>query len=650
MTAPGSELVPTGEILEGEVVSEVVATSGGPVEVREPLGLDNVNVHLVDSFAAATDLMRWFGERRPTGVGFDTETTGLSRERDSVRLAQFGDARTGWAVPLHKWRGLVEEVIERYDGWWITHNGPFDVGMMRREGIQLPTGRIHDTRLMAHTLSPVGSLALKNLAVRLVDPRAAYGQQVLEEAIGRNGGWNWANIPIDYEPYWVYAALDTVLTVQLSNVLYPQVLADAPKSYELELAVQWITERMERRGVRVDRRYAQESYDSLTAYVGQAEKWCKDAYGIYPGSTSKVIEILQRDGVVLEKRTKSGALSLDKEVLEDVAARYQHPLAQVVLGRRQAQKIAGTNMRAYLDLSQYDGLIHASINTVGGYAKNQFESGGQGGVRTGRMSMNDPNLQNVPTRTKEGKKIRDVFLAREDHTWVKSDFGQIEMRMMALYSDPFHPGLREAFEAPGDFFVNMGKLIFDDADFTKADPRRQFVKNGGYAKAYGAGIGKFAKTVGTTEEQAALFMLQFDRAYPGIGKFQRDVERRARLTLNEEGEAYVRSSLTGRRFVGEEHSLYKLVNYYIQGGAAEVMKMKIIEADAAGLGPYMLFPVHDELDFDFPNEILPEALQAVRAVMNDDRILAPIPLTSSIATGQRWGSLVEEEEWRPVAA
>lgn len=645
---PGSALVPAGEIVDGEIVGEV--TSRVTAEVREPLGLDNVQVHLVDSFAVASDLFRWLGERHPDGIGIDTETTGLSRERDRVRLVQFGDARTGWAVPLDGWRAFVAEVIARWRGTWNTHNGPYDLGMLRAEGIDLPTSQIDDTRNMAHVLSPVGSLALKKLSVQHVDPRAAIGQQLLDEAIGKHGGWTWATVPIDYEPYWFYAGLDPVITTQLKSVLKPRVLAEAPESYALELAVQWITERMERRGVRVDRPYCQQMYDDLTRYVADAEAWCRSAYDVYPGSTSKVIEVLQRDGVVLTKRTRGGDLSLDKEVLQEVIAATGHPLAQVVLGRRQAQKIASTNMGAYLELSAFDGLVHASINTIGGYAKSQFESGGQGGVRTGRMSMSDPNLQNVPTRTKEGRKIRDAFVAREGHVWIKSDFSQIEMRLMALLSNPFHPGLREAFAAPGDFFVNMAKQIFDDPTFVKSDPRRQYVKNGGYAKLYGAGIDKFKDTAGISFDQAAHFMASFDRAYPGVNKFQRDVERQARETLRDEGEAYVRSPLTNRKFVGDERSLYKLVNYLIQGVAAEVMKRKIVEADAAGLGPYMLFPVHDEIDLDVPRDVADDVRATLRTVMNDDQIIAPIPLTSAISVGERWGSLVEEEEWLPIRA
>jgi DNA polymerase-1 len=638
-----TELVPAEPVYDGEIVAEVVKPTFGAVAVREPLGLDHVQVHLVRSFEGACNLVRWFGERHPDGIGIDTETTGLSRERDRIRMIQFGDARQGWAVPIDEWRGLVHELIGKYDGIWNTHNGPFEVGMCRNDGIELPTDRIDDSRIMAHVLSSTSPLALKALSSQLIDPRAAYSQRRLEEALGRLGGWSWETIPLDYEPYWTYAALDPVLTTQVKSIMKPKVMAEAPNSYALELAVQWVTERMERRGVTVDRPYCQESYDRLAQYVTAAEAWCASSYGLYPGSTSKVIKILQDDGIKLTKRTKSGALSLDKEVLQEVIAETNHPLATVVLGRRQALKIANTNFKAYLDLSAYDGLIHSSINTIGGYAKDHFDPGGQGGVRTGRMSSNDPNLQNVPIRTPAGKRIRDAFVPRSEHVWLKSDFSQIEMRIMAMLSYPIHRGLQEAFTAGGDFFVNMARNVFHEPDFRKVDPRRQFVKNGGYAKIYGAGIDKFAKTIGADVPTAAAFMGDFDRAYPGIGKFMKQVEREALRNLELHGTPFVRSPLTNRQFTGDESAIYKLVNYLIQGTAAEVMKLKIVELDAAGLGPYMLFPVHDEIDLDVPIGILDDARRALVGVMNDDKIIAPVPLTASIATGYRWGSLEEED-------
>jgi DNA polymerase-1 len=482
---------------------------------------------------------------------------------------------------------------------------------------------------MSHVLESTGSTALKTLTRRLVDRRAGNFQHQLDDAM-KAGGWNWATVPIDLEAYWMYGGLDTILTMQLKDELYPRVMAEAPKSYELELAVSWVARRMENKGVVVDREYTQKLMDELSVYVDQAEKWCHDVHGISPGANAKVIEKLQSFGVEFTKMTDGGAYSLDKEVLESI----DHPLAATVLGRRRAQKMVSTYLANYLKMSEWDGKIHPSINTVGGTDKNPFEPGGGSGVRTGRMSMSDPNLQNVPVRTKFGKKIRNCFIASIDHRWAKADFGQIEMRVMAHMSQD--PGMIEAFMTPGDFFVNMGTRLFHEPDFAKADPRRQLLKNGGYAKIYGAGIPKFAKTAGVPEDEAGQFMRDFDKTYERVPTWIKEVEAEGRANLNLTGEAYVRSPLTGRKFTVDAGKLYALVNYKIQGTAGEILKMKIVEADAAGLGPYMTIPVHDEIDLDIPNDVFDDVMVTLHDVMNDDKLLS-VPITSSIDVGQRWG-------------
>lgn len=628
--------------------------------VDRPVGLDDVRVHLVDDTDTAGEFMRWLSTRDV--VGFDTETTGLNDDVDVPRMVQYGDDRHGWAIPIERlgWGGLVVDAVRRFDGAYTMHNSPYDCRMMENVGVVMPRHRVRNTRIMAHVLSSTEPLALKWQACKYVDPRSATGQQRLEDAIGRHGGWTWANVPVDFEPYWAYAAIDPVLTYQLDQVHYPRVLAEAPRSYDLEVAVEWVCERMERRGARVDRDYVRTFQDELLAFVRDATAWCKTTYGVSPGKNSEVIRQLSADGCELTKLTDGGALSLDKHVLAEFS---HHPLAQVVLDRRRAEKTASTYLRHYLEGSERDGLIHPSINTVGGTDKNPFESGGSGrGVRTTRMSMSDPNLQNVPIRTAFGAKIRNSFWSREDHTWVKFDFDQIEMRLLAHLSGD--AGMIEAFRSPGDFFVNMARNIFQDPTITKKDPRRQPVKNSGYAKIYGAGIEQFARTAGMTKldwrvhstnedgsdhwvqervldlQGASAFLQRFDELYPGANRLAREIEAEARLHVANSGEAYVRSPMTGRKHTADQRKLYALLNYVIQGTAGEILKLKIVELDAAGVAQYMLFPVHDECDLDVPNSELGDVLDTLHDVVNDDRLL-DVPITASVAIGQRWGSLVE---------
>lgn len=587
-----------------------------------------MRVHLIQSVDDAAAFLRWLSTR--TEVALDVEASGLDKDVDVVRLVQFGDQREAYVIPFERWAGVVDDALARFEGTYVTHNGPsYDCPLLRRAGCDVPRHRVHDTRLMLHVLESTGSTALKSAAKRLVDPRADLGQERLDEAM-RRGGWTWATVPVDLEPYWLYAGVDTVLTQQLKDVLWPRVQAEAPASYDLELAVSWVTERMERRGVRVDRDYTETFAAELHRYVVDVEAWCQATYGLYPGSNRDVVAALQRDGVEFTKYTTGGAISLDKFVL----AELDHPLARAVLGRRQAQKITGTYLDNYLRLSQRDDRIHPSINVIGGTDKNPFEPGGGKGVRTGRMSMNDPNLQNVPIRGKEGKRIRNCFVASDEHTWIKCDFDQIEMRCMAHLAED--DGMIAAFRADGDFFVNLAVNLFNELNFQRSDPRRQLVKNGGYAKIYGAGVRRFAETAGVGYDEGAAFMRRFDALYPGVTRWVKSIEREAQRTLLDEGEAYVRSPLTNRRHVADAGRLYSLVNYEIQGMAGELLKMKMIELDAAGLGDYMTIPVHDEVDLDVPDTELGNVLTTLKDVMHDPSLLC-VPITSSIETGTRWG-------------
>jgi DNA polymerase-1 len=501
--------------------------------------------------------------------------------------------------------------------------------MLRNAGINIPQHKVHDTRLMAHVVDSTGSLALKNLCKRLIDPRAASMQQELDDAM-KKSGWGWDTVPVNFQPYWLYGGVDTILTLQLKDLLWPQVQAQAPDAYQLELAVVWVTERMERKGILVDRVHTQQFQDELTGYMTAVEAWCEQQYNVYPGSNAKIIAQLQADGVEFTQLTKGGNISLDKDVLGSI----DHPLAQAVLGRRRAQKVASTYLGTYLDLTALDPRIHPSINTVGGSGKSPFEPGGNSGVRTGRMSSNDPNMQNVPTRGVFKKKIRNCFIPDVDHTWIKADFSQIEMRGMTHMSQD--EAMMAAFNSEGDFFVNMARQLFNEPEFQKSDPRRQFVKNGGYAKIYGAGIEKFSATAGVHPDEGRAFMRQFDATFNGVVRWTRELESLARRRLEAEGEAYVRSPLTNRKLVADQGKLYTLVNFAIQGMAAEILKMKIVEADAAGLGDYMILPVHDEIDFEVPDHELNDVIPVIKSVMNDDKLLS-VPIESSLDLGKRWG-------------
>lgn len=589
-------------------------------------GLGNVKLHLVDSVDSAAELMRWLSTK--TRIACDTENTGLDTLKDRVRLVQVGDMEQGWAIPWDRWGGVFEELVRKYTGEYVLHNMTYDWAMLDNDcKIKLPRHKCHDTRVAAHVLHPDKSTALKSLASYYVDPRAAQLDKQLDDILSTRGGWTWETVPVDFGPYWQYAALDTVLTAHLDELLTPRVMSEAPLAYQLECAAMWVTRGMQQRGARIDRQYTETKYADFMRYVDQMEAWCVKHYNVRPSQDLAVIARLQQDGVQFTKETAKGRWSLDKEVLEALSF---HPLAQAVLNRRRVQKIASTYLRNFLTLADDDDLLHPNINTLGFREEKEF------GVITGRMSMDTPNLQNLSRQAGEGSPanaVRNCIVSRPDHTLLMCDFDQIEARLIAHITQD--PGFIAAF-SEGDFFTNITRMLWNDDTIQKKDERRQPTKNAIYARAYGAGAPKFAKTAGVDEQVAWTIYRRLDELFPGWTVTVRQLESVARARLDQEGVAYVQSPLTRRRHVADGSKIYVLMNYLIQGTAAEVFKMKLVEMAQAGLDEFMVLPVHDEIIQDVPTRDLEDVAHTTADIMNDPNLFS-VPLTATPAKGLRWG-------------
>lgn len=614
---------------------------------RQDEGLANVQLNLVQSLDDALELKRWLGEDRGRDgmLAFDTEGTGLDPAVDRVRLVQVGDANTGWAIPFEDWRGLVKEVIRDWDGLWVMHNAKYDVAMMSQaEKIDFELHKVHDTRYMCHILNPLEPTALKLQAAKHIDPKAAAMQRQLDELLAADR-YSWETIPITREgpasAYWIYGALDPVLTYRLWQKHWPKVRVEAPMAYDIELAVAWVTMFMERKGVKVDREYTTQKGKEFAEEFETISKRCRDGWGVDPAANQDVVRVLLEDGVKLGKMTPGGAYSLDKEVLESL----DHPLANLVKRRRRLEKMQSTYIRRFLQYSERDGRLHPRINTIGGSGKSARESGGMSGVKTSRMSMDTPNMQQLPRGADDiTSSIRNCITSTDaDHSLLMFDFDQVEMRVMAHLADD--EGMRQAFLSPLDFFVALGRNLFNDPSMVKSDPRRQIVKNTGYAKIYGAGIPKFAKTAGISESEAARVFAAFDSLYPGVRLMQNRIAREAMHRLRTEGVAYSRSPLTNRKYAAADNKEYALVNYTIQGMSAEILKIKMLQLYAAGLGEYMVLPIHDEIMLDVPDELVFDVAHTIGPIMNDDTLIS-IPLTSGGSIAKRWG---EKRDYELVA-
>jgi DNA polymerase-1 len=589
--------------------------------------LDHVQLHYVDSVDEAMNFKRWLSGRREV-LGVDTETEGFWFHRHKIRLVQFGDLNHGWAIPWERWGGVAEEALNAYEGPTVLHNSKFDVNMLTHQAklrSPWPWYRTHDTMTMSHLTHPLLPHGLKPLGAKLIDQKAAQAQRVLDDGMTDNR-WSWETVPLDYPPYWIYAAMDPVLTCHLYEKL-KQTISTYARAYQLELDTLRILHNMEQRGALVDLAYCGKMSTELTGYADQARQWIADAYGVQNiGSAPQLIQALEGLGGEITRRTKGGKPSVDKYQLQlfEYAGGEIGQLASVVLKIRKAEKMVTSYFDNFFEMVDSDQRVHPTMWALG--------------TRTARMSVSEPALQTVP---KKDGVVRGAFVESPGRHLISSDFAQIEMRLMAHFSED--PGLVESFRVAdstaGDFFLEMAAQVYG-VRMDKTDQRRQLTKNTMYGKSYGAGVQKMAETAGVPFEVMEPVVQSVDASFPGMKMFQKLVERTGSQRLYSEGEAYITTPY-GRRMPCDEGKVYTLVNYLIQSHAAEIFKDKMRQLDAAGLGEYMVLPVHDELIFDVPVDECTEAaltIEQVMTVREDEGYTVPIPAEPEILLGGSWGS------------
>jgi DNA polymerase-1 len=296
-------------------------------------------------------------------------------------------------------------------------------------------------------------------------------------------------------------------------------------------------------------------------------------------------------------------------------------LADIVLKQRKADKLANTYFKNFLD-DNVNGFVHPSVKTMG--------------ARTGRMSITNPALQTLP---KGDDTVRRAFLPKDDdHVIITSDLDQVEFRMFAsLSQDPNLISLFNLADATGsDPFTEIGREIYQDPSMVKSDKRRSLIKGVVYGRLYGAGVAKQALTAGVPEDQMRAVSDAFDLRFPGMTGFQKQVEDVGMRRLRAEGQGYV-NTWTGRRLPCDEDRVYTLVNYLIQGGAAEVFKSNLVKLDKADLTDLLIVPVHDEIVLNAPREDAKEIMQIVRECMTT-RDGWSVPLTADVdGPLENWG-------------
>lgn len=593
----------------------------------------DLELKLVKTTDDVFECKRWLSSNHGGSnvLGFDTETSGLDPWAPGARLrmVQVGDRQMGWAIPFEQWGGLALEILNSWEGEWVAHNLNFDAQWVQiHAGFRMPWHRSHDSYIQARILEPNKPADLKRISDNYIDPRASDGQKALK-ADFKKYNWDWDTIPIDWDNYWFYAALDPVLAWHIHD--HYKIEDKYPQVYEMEMAMARIAHDMQYKGMRIDLDYSRAKYTELSDKVDQTKAKVQAEHGILLSSNDQLVSYFMKNDAQFTVFTGKGAPSVDKEQLKKFALSPNKNISEMA---KLAQKVRGSakvadSYFANFDKFQIDGIVHPTIKTLG--------------ARTGRMSVTDPALQTIP---RGDALVRDSFIPFDEGDLLLScDYSQVEMRLLAHFSgDPkLQAAFKEADATGGDFFVSLGKEIYADPNFSKKDPRRGLVKGTMYGAAYGSGIQKMADTAEVSYDQMKEVSETVFRTYPGIKSFMTDIEKVGKYREANEGEGYVKTQM-GRRLPCDSGKVYALTNYILQGTAAELMKKSIIRLDASGFLPYMKMPIHDEMIFSMPASMVEEASKEIEETMSyvNGEFLVDLPAEPE-AGMSRWGDKYRKE-------
>lgn len=572
-------------------------------------------------------------------VGLDTETDSLDPMRARIVGISFA-VEPGKAayVPLaHSYGDAPEqlpmdEVLARLKPWLedasrakVGQNIKYDLHVFANHGIHVQ-GYAHDTMLQSYVIEAHKSHGLESLAERHLGRKGLS----YEDLCGK-GQHQIPFAQVDVARATEYSGEDSEMTVQVHQVLWPQVLADDGLKFvyaNIEMPVAQILCRVERTGVLIDgavlARQSHELAERMVALEQEAYSIAGQPFNM--GSPKQIGDILfTKLGLPVKKKTATGAPSTDEEVLQELAADY--PLPARILEHRSLAKLKGT----------YTDKLPLMVNPATGRVHTNYA---QAVAVTGRLSSNDPNLQNIPIRTPEGRRVREAFIAPPGHVIVSADYSQIELRIMAHISED--EGLLKAFAEGIDVHRATASEVFGVPVPDVSSEQRRYAKVINFGLIYGMGAFGLASNLGIEQKAAKDYIDKYFARFAGVKRYMDETRIRAkelgyvetvfgrRLWLPEI------SSGNGPRRAGAER---QAINAPMQGTAADLIKLAMIavqaQLDRSGRSTRMVMQVHDELVLEVPEAELDWAKQAIPALMAGVAALK-VPLLAELGVGRNW--------------
>ncbi len=572
-------------------------------------------------------------------VSVDTETTTLDpMTARLVGLSLSVEPHAGAYLPLaHTYAGAPAQLdagrvlaalkpwLENATARKVGQNLKFDAHVFANYGITL-RGLEHDTLLQSYVLESHRPHDLDSLAGRHLDLTTISYDDVTGKGANRI-----AFEQVELDRATEFSAEDADVTLQLHRVLYPQIEADAKLTHiyrDIEMPVMQVLFTMERNGVLLDTALLEQQSRELGARIMELEHSAHAQAGqpFNLNSPKQLQEILfQRQGLPVVKKTPSGIPSTDEDVLQQLA--LDHPLPKLILDYRGLSKLKST----------YTDKLPRMVNAATGRVHTTYA---QAVAVTGRLSSNEPNLQNIPVRTAEGRRIREAFIASANSVIVSADYSQIELRIMAHLSQDV--GLLRAFAAGDDVHRHTAAEIFGVESRAVTSEQRRYAKVINFGLIYGMSAFGLAANLGIERGAAQQYMERYFQRYPGV----RDYMERTRDSARAKG--YVETVFGRRLYLPEitasnaarrQGAERAAINAPMQGTAADLIKLAMIAVqgwiESARLRSRLIMQVHDELVLEVVDSELDVVKSELPVLMNRVASL-DVPLAVDLGTGPNW--------------
>ncbi len=634
----------TSGTAEPEAAASAPAVRGSSQGMAAPLNevarAQAVTTRDYETVVTEEALARWIARFESAAlVSFDTETTGLDPMTAQLVGMSFSiEAGHAAYVPLaHDYAGAPEQIgieralamlrpwLENTRAGKIGQNAKYDQHVLANHGVAL-AGFVHDTLLESYVLESHQRHDMDSMAERLLGAKTITYDEVTGTGAKRIGFSQ-----VDVARATEYAADDADSTLQLHLAMHPRIAADEKLRhvYEgIEMPVREVLFRIERNGVLIDAELLSAQGHELGQKMLELESKAHIEAGqpFNLNSPKQIAEIFfEKKGMPVVKKTPSGAPSTDEEVLARLA--LDHPLAKILLDYREIAKLKST----------YADKLPRMVNAKTGRVHTNY---GQATAVTGRLASNDPNLQNIPVRTQEGRRIREAFVAPPGSVIVSADYSQIELRIMAHISGD--ESLLRAFAAGEDIHRATASEVFGRPLQDVTAEERRYAKTINFGLIYGMSAFGLAQQLGLERATAQAYISSYFTRYPAVKRYMDETRALAkergyvetvfgrRLWLPE-----IRSSNAARRGNAERAA----INAPMQGTAADLIKLAMIAVqgwlERERLASRLVMQVHDELVLEVPEQELVRVRHDMPGLMCNVATLRT-PLVVDVGTGPNW--------------